>query len=111
MQAARHDPQLLLSVIGSTQRSLQAIWAPGHSARQTPARHTVPERHALPQPPQLLGSRSVLTHTVAAPASPSAGCSQAVRPSPQLTSQVPLEQSRPRARSGCRSARSSTGWR
>ena len=95
MQAARHEPQFELSVMGSTQRSPHTICPAGHSARHTPSRQNVPSRQRFPQPPQLLGSRSVLTQTTPdVPASPSE-VSHAVRPAEHATSHTPSVQTVP----------------
>jgi hypothetical protein len=63
-------PQLLLSLRVSTHRAPHIVLGDAHppstidSAVHTPALHTWPLGHAMPQLPQFAGSTIVLTHVV-----------------------------------------------
>jgi hypothetical protein len=55
LQAVPHLPQLEVSLARFTHEPPQLVWAP-QSAVHTPALHTVPVPHTVPQPPQCVVS-------------------------------------------------------
>jgi hypothetical protein len=64
VQGKLQAPQLLMSLLVSTQLPLQSVEPEGQPNTQVPAAHESPVAQALPQLPQFIGSVLVFTHAL-----------------------------------------------
>jgi hypothetical protein len=63
-QPAPQDEQLFASLWRSVHWPPQLVWPEGQEDVHIPAEQTWPELHAMPQPPQLLGSEARITQAL-----------------------------------------------
>jgi hypothetical protein len=85
-------PQYWSSLDGSMHKPLQLTSVPGHETEHLPPLHALPVGHAVPHPPQWLGSFCSSTHSGVPPPSPP-GPGHIERPPPHCVAHWPDEQS------------------